>query len=248
MLRGLPRIILPVSTFTGTDSTLSGIITIDEKQVAGVNTKFVDEIVLGAELYVNDIMVGVVSKILSNTLCFLEEPTDEYTGVAVIRNFKPSDVGNPIVVSDILYRIKVKSDFTNKASTLMPYIVVEGDTPEIVSYKFYGTPLYHWVVLIVNDIVNPREEWPVSEKQLLEKIALQYPGQNRNDIYEYRETTYGYVVDYDENLEASEEIYPVTIYDYEVEKNEAKRNIKMLDPNFITDFITAYYRAYTDIT
>lgn len=248
MLRGLPQIAVPVSTFTGTDLPLSGIITINEKQVAGVNTKFVDEIVLGAELYVNNNMVGVVSKILTDTLCFLEEPTDEYTGAAVIRNFKSSDVGTPIAVTDILFRIVVKPDFKNKASSLMPYVVVEGDTPEIVSYKFYRTPLYHWVVLIVNDIVNPREEWPVSEKQLLEKIALQYPGQNRNDIYEYRETTYGYVVEYDVNLEASGEIYPVTIYEYEVEKNEAKRNIKILDPNFITDFITAYYRAYTEIT
>jgi hypothetical protein len=199
----------------------------------------------------------------------------------------------------------------------MPYVVVEGDTPEIVSYKFYGTPLYHWVVLIVNDIVNPREEWPLSENQLINKIALKYSTPvtgiltttknsdivtgigtsfsteltvgdflyknsttenlgrieniisdssvrltkassmsyqgvvkkcDFNQVYEYRETTYGYVVDYDENLEASEEIYPVTIYEYESEKNELKREIKVLDPNFITDFITAYYRAYTDIT
>lgn len=248
MLRGLPQLVVPVSTFTGIDAQLSGIITISEKQVTGVGTKFVDEIVPGAELYVNNLMVGVVSRITSDMLCHLEEPSDEYTGVASIRNFQVSDTANPIVVSDILYRIKANRDFTKKASALMPYTIIEGDTPEIVSYKFYGTPLYHWVILIVNDIINPREEWPITEKQLLEKIALQYPDNLASDVYEWREKNYGYVVDYDVNLEALEEIYPVTIYDYETEKNEAKRNIKVLDPNFITDFITAYSRAYTDIT
>lgn len=317
MLRGLPQIILPVSTFTGVDSPLSGIITISEKQITGINTQFIDEIVPGAELFVNNLMVGVISKIVSNELCFLEEPSDEYTGNAIIRNFQVSDTGRPIVVTDILRRIKVNREFINKASFLMPYIVVEGDTPEIVSYKFYGTPLYHWVILLVNEIINPREEWPLTENQLINKIALQYSvpvtgtlstsknseivtgtGTNFldelkvgdflyknsnteyvgridavisntsvrltkpsdityqgvmkkcdfNQVYEHREIEYGYVVDFDAQLIALEQIYPVTIYEYESEKNELKREIKVLDPNFITDFITAYSQAYTDIT
>ena len=130
----------------------------------------------------------------------------------------------------------------------MPYVIVENETPEMVSYNFYGTPLHHWVILLINEIVNPREEWPISETQLLEKIALQYPENNRNDIYEWREKNYGYVVEYDEELEDDEEIYSVTIYEYETEKNEAKRNIKVLDSNFITEFITEFNRAYTEIT
>jgi len=249
MLRGLPQIVVPVSTFTGTDTQLSGVITITEKQITGVNTKFIEEIVIGAELYVNDVMVGIISRIESDVLCFLEEPaSDTYTGVATIRNFQVSDTGRPITISDILYRIAINKDFSHKASFLMPYTVVEGDTPEIVSFKFYGTPLYHWVILIINDIVNPREEWPLSEKQLLEKIALQYPDDLPSDVYEWREINYGYVVDYNAGLAAQQQIYSVSIYDYETEKNEAKRTIKVLDPNFITDFITAYSRAYTDIT
>ena len=55
-------------------------------------------------------------------------------------------------------------------------------------------------------------------------------------------------MEYDEELEDDEEIYSVTIYEYETEKNEAKRNIKVLDSNFITEFITEFNRAYTEIT
>jgi hypothetical protein len=248
MFRNLPKIIVPVSTFESTDTELSGTITIDEKRITGVSTHFIDEIVSGAELYVDDLMVGMISKISSDTVCFLEEPADAYTGVATIRNFQNTGDANPVVLSDILFRITVNRDAVRKSSFLMPYVIVENETPEMVSYNFYGTPLHHWVILLINEIVNPREEWPISETQLLEKIALQYPENNRNDIYEWREKNYGYVVEYDEELEDDEEIYSVTIYEYETEKNEAKRNIKVLDSNFITEFITEFNRAYTEIT
>jgi hypothetical protein len=317
MFRNLPKLIVPISKFEGSDSQLTGIIAISEKQVQGIGTQFITEIVPGAELYVNNIMVGVISKIVSDTLCFLEEETEEYAGVAVIRNFKNTGDPNPVVMSDILFRIKVNRESLSKSVFLMPYTVTEGETPEIVSYNFYGTPLYHWVILLVNNIINPREEWPLTENQLINKIALQYsvpvtgtvsitknsdivtgmetnfldelkvgdflyknsnteyvgridavisntsvrltkPSDityqgvmkkcDFNQVYEYREIEYGYVVDFDAQLIALEQIYPVSIYEYETEKNEAKRNIKLLDNNFITEFITEFSRAYTEIT
>jgi hypothetical protein len=317
MLRNLPKIIVPISNFQGVDAPLTGVITIAGKQISGLNTLFVDEIVPGAELIVNSRIVGVISKIQSDTVCFLEEETEEYTGEAIIRNFQTIEDASPVVMSDILFRIKVNRDAIRKSSFLMPYTITENETPEMVSYNFYGTPLYHWVILLINEIVDPREEWPINERQMLKKIALQYSvlvtgtvstikdsdivtgtetnfldelkvgdflykNSNTehlgridavisntslrltkssdityqgvmkkcdfNQVYEYREIEYGYVVDFDAQLIALEQIYPVTIYEYENEKNEEKRFIRVLDPNFITEFVTEFNRAYTEIT
>jgi len=315
MLRNLPKIIVPITKWEFTDSELTGEVNIAGKIITGTHTLFVDEIFPGAELYVNNRIIGVVSKIQSNTSCQLEEPADAYTGTAIVRNFQETQDLSPVVMSDILFRIKINRDAVNKSAFLIPYTIVDNETPELVSYNFYGTPLYHWMLLLINDIIDPREEWPLSEKQLNEKLVLNYASTitgtimvsqgsdvvtgnnteflselnvgdllyrnnnnfigriesissntqlrlthetpreymgimkklNINEVYEYREKTYGYVVDYDANLEAQEEIYPVTIYEYEVEKNEAKRNIRVLDPNFLTDFISEFNRAYTEV-
>ena len=95
------------------------------------------------------------------------------------------------------------------------------------------------------EIFAGKEIEPVLESlyQLKKKIELQYPEQNYYDVYEYRNTETDYVEDYDVNKLAQEIIYSVSIYDYEVEKNEKKRNIKVLQPAFIDEFIRFYYAA-----
>jgi len=243
MLRNLPQIIVPVSEFTGTDSTLTGTISISGKIITGTNTLFIREITPGAELYVNDIMVGMISRIDTDTKCYLEEEAEAYSGVATVRNFIKSDLGSPITMTDILVRIQPTKKYLEKSTILVPYVVSDGDTPENVSYKFYGTPLYHWVILIINEITDPREEWPLSERQLTDMIDLKYPDNLSSDVYEWRDTTTGYVVDYDAVLATNGDIYSVSIYEYETEKNEAKRNIKLIEPVFLQQFITAYNQA-----
>lgn len=243
MLNNLPRIIVPVSTFTGQDSVLTGTIVISGKTITGTNTLFVGEINPGAELYVNDVMVGMISRIDSDTKCYLEEEATAYSGAATIRNFTQSDFGSPITMSDILVRTQPTKKYLATSTILTPYVVSDGDTPENVSYKFYGTPLYHWIILIINEITDPREEWPLSERQLTDMITLKYPDNLSSDVYEWRDTTTGYVVDYNAGLAASGDIYSVSIYEYETEKNESKRNIKLLEPVYIQQFITAYNQA-----
>jgi len=243
MLRNLPNIIVPVSSFTGTTSELTGNISITGKTITGTNTVFISEITSGAELFVEGVMVGMISRIDSDTLCYLEEEADSYSGSASIRNFTQSDLASPITMKDILVRIQPTKKYLEKSTVLLPYVVSDGDTPENVSYRFYGTPLYHWVILIINEITDPREEWPLSERQLTEMIALKYPDSLSSDVYEWRDASTNYVVDYDSALSLSGDIYSVSIYDYETEKNEAKRNVKILEPIFLQQFITAYNQA-----
>ncbi len=42
------------------------------------------------------------------------------------------------------------------------YDLQEGDTPEIVAYKYYGDSYRYWIVLFANQIMDPQWEWPLN--------------------------------------------------------------------------------------
>jgi len=53
-------------------------------------------------------------------------------------------------------------------------VILEGDRPDQVSLKLYGTTDYHWTFFLMND--NIREGgWPLTEPELKEKAAQLYP-------------------------------------------------------------------------
>jgi len=247
MFNQFPLIPAPITVYTHSDKIISGTIscTSESSYVYGTNTHFLLDIVVGDELYVTidgvSTKIGYVAKIMNNTTLRVDS-TIQHTITAqsaTVRTFRPTQYDNIHIITDFIRRVKVIERYANSASILLPYTIAEEETPENVSMKFYKTPYYHWTILLANNIINPREEWPLSEIQLLEKIALKYPDNSKDDLYEYRDIDTGYVVDTIDP--APENYYPVTIYEYESELNEAKRTIKIIDPAFIRDFITEFF-------
>ncbi len=54
------------------------------------------------------------------------------------------------------------------------YQLQEGDTPEIVAYQQYGDATYHWVICMVNDLIDPHFDFPLTTDALERKIIKQY--------------------------------------------------------------------------
>ena len=69
--------------------------------------------------------------------------------------------GNKKTITDIWRRVKVRSKIVNNLALLDKYDVQEGESPETVAYKAYGTTDYFWVICLVNDIVNRYYDWPL---------------------------------------------------------------------------------------
>lgn len=88
------------------------------------------------------------------------------------------------VVSDVLRRIAVKQETKENYSLYEEYIVQDGETPETVSHKFYNDTQYHWVVMMLNDIIDPRFDWPLSDTQLYDYVNNKYNG-NISGIRQY---------------------------------------------------------------
>jgi len=76
---------------------------------------------------------------------------------------------------DILKRISLRENVKNELSYSQKYTIQDGETPEMVAYKFYGNVGFHWIILLLNEITNPYTHWPISEYSLDVKMSKTYP-------------------------------------------------------------------------
>jgi hypothetical protein len=145
------------------------------------------------------------------------------------------------VVTDILRRVAL-SDRTKSATTAFyEYAIRDGETPEILAHKIYGDTNLHWIILHVNEIVDPREEWPMDNDRFLEFLNDKYGVGNLNNEHHREVTING------ETIVTDDPIYDyvpeiVSNYDYEYNLNESKRQIKILKPRYVAEIITEMQR------
>ena len=78
------------------------------------------------------------------------------------------------VVKDIFKRAILSKEFQNNNSYYETYEILGGETPEQLSFRFYGTPELHWLILLTNNIIDPRFEWPLSEDNLIKQTQDKY--------------------------------------------------------------------------
>ena len=156
-------------------------------------------------------------------------------------------------VTNIMQRIRFKPSVLENITDYYPYYVREGERPDIVSFNTYGTVAYSYLILLINNIVDPLFDWPLPSRQFENYIIEQYgsvsAAQSTNKYYyqivraevartgvSERVPEYKIIVDQTtyNSLDASVRSAQ-NVYDYEVEQNDNKREIKLINPNFIQD-------------
>jgi hypothetical protein len=96
------------------------------------------------------------------------------------------DNTNLDVVTDITKRIGFEQEFKKNSAAYFKIIVTDDDTPEILAHKFYNDVEKHWIILMMNDIIDPQFDWPMKEPDLYKFIESKYannasPGQTGTD-------------------------------------------------------------------
>ena len=156
-------------------------------------------------------------------------------------------------VTNIMSRVRFKPSVIENITDYYPYKVLEGERPDIVSYKKYGTVAYSYLILLINDIVDPLFDWPLPSRQFENYIIEQYGSvanaQSTNKYYyqivraevaktgvSERVPEYKIIVDQTtyNSLDASVRSAQ-NVYDWETEQNDNKREIKIINPDFIQD-------------
>ena len=156
-------------------------------------------------------------------------------------------------VTNIMSRVRFKPSVIENITDYYPYKVLEGERPDIVSFQKYGTVAYAYLILLLNNIVDPLFDWPLPSRQFENYIIEQYgsiaTAQATNKYYyqivraevartgvSERVPEYKIIVDQTtyNSLDASVRSAQ-NVYDYEVELNDNKRNINIINPDFIQD-------------
>jgi hypothetical protein len=80
-------------------------------------------------------------------------------------------------VVDIFRIVKVKNEFKDDITFYTYYTIQDGERPDVVSTKLYGTPDHFWTFFMVNDhLVNIHTDWPLSTNDLQHLIEKKYAG------------------------------------------------------------------------
>ena len=157
-------------------------------------------------------------------------------------------------VKNLFRRTKIRDDLQNVFTLFNKYEIVEGARPDTVAEEFYGSAELDWVVLMTAGIINVRNDWPLSSKELYD-YSLEVYEDSLNDVrhWETKEIKdlngklilpKGKVVNstftipnpdvYNATLNP---VTPVTNYEYEVLKNNKKRSIYILKREYLQQFL-----------
>lgn len=134
---------------------------------------------------------------------------------------------NGDILTDISKRFIIKNIETNYSRDIyFEYIIENWKSPENIAYDFYGSCDYVWLILTVNNIVDPVGDWLLQDSEIKELIVKKY----------------GDAIYSPHHWEKDGVLYPscrpgakaVSNWDYEMDKNEKKRKIRVIYPELVS--------------
>jgi len=85
-----------------------------------------------------------------------------------------NDYNTADFVTNLMARFALEKNVKNFTASYYEYDVTDGETPEVIASKFYDSPERHWIILFMNEIVDPQYEWPLSTINLNNYIDKKY--------------------------------------------------------------------------
>ena len=159
-----------------------------------------------------------------------------------------------IEVKNIFRRVKLRDDLFNNFTIFEKYQIPEGSRPDTVAEEIFGSANFDWVILTVAGIINVRNEWPLSNRDLYNYANNKY-GESLNStrFFETKEVKdsngrlilpKGKVVDSNFTIPKPgvptatlNPVVGVSNYEYETRLNDDKRNINILREENLQDFL-----------
>jgi hypothetical protein len=99
--------------------------------------------------------------------------TDFFESFPLI-SYTLDDSDSTQVVTDIFRRAILSKEFLDNNSYFETIDILDGETPEELSFRYYGTQNLHWLILMTNNIIDPRFNWPLSSDDLYKLVVSKY--------------------------------------------------------------------------
>jgi len=150
-------------------------------------------------------------------------------------------------VTDLMSRVKIRDGILDNITLYDKYDVKSGETPENIAFKHFGNVNLHWVILLTNNIEDRYYDWPMSEQEFELFIKDKYS--NPDSIHHYEITQSSGKQsgngpdDYTHKIEVNSTTAGATSVsnrEYESRLQDKKRLIKLLDPEFLPQFLSEF--------
>ena len=146
--------------------------------------------------------------------------------------------GNKIyqTVSDILVRVVAKAEVKTRDVLFSKYQIMENETPESVAFNYYGRSEYHWIILMLNQYYDRYYDWPMSQRNLQAYVLSKYSDANGIHHYEISQKSGNTNTKIKVELADEPGATPITNFLYEADLNENRKEIRLLNSQYITIF------------
>ena len=165
-----------------------------------------------------------------------------YFSMFPVLSYDAKGNGKETIMTNLFRRVKVKSNASDNIVDFDYYDVQDGETPEMIAYKYYGDANLHWVILVINDIVDYYSDWPMSVQAFEQFIKDKYTNPAAIHHYEIEQTSGDTteVIDVGMNITDYPSATPISFYDYEQKLQDKKRKIRLVQPRFINQFVDEF--------
>ena len=159
-------------------------------------------------------------------------------------------------VKNLFRRPVIREDIFTNFMSFTKYKIEGDERPDQVAYNVYGDEDLDWVVLLANNIINVRDEWPMSQGDFNNYLSEKYGDTGGADLIKHYETIQikdskgkifvpkGKIVDstfkatfLDSGTNQLVEVSPIegiTYRTYEERLQDDKRNINILESRFLS--------------
>ena len=173
-----------------------------------------------------------------------------------------------VETKNLFRRVKIREDLFSNFVVFDQYKIIGDERPDNVAEKVYGDDNLDWVILMANNIIDMKNEWPMTQNDLSTYINEKYTQKELTYIHHYETIEFrdrnnqllvpaGKVVDESFTIEyylggsglrnngqlkTASPIRSVNNYENEVEINDKKRTINVIKEDVLGLFLKDFNR------
>ena len=166
------------------------------------------------------------------------------------------------IVKNLWRRNEILDKYLTSLTLFDTHVIQDGETPESISFKYYDNVFYGWTIFFVNEKSNYHRDWPMDAGTLKEYVYNKYPNPDATSHYETTKVVDALnrtiieagkqvpsnfaITCFHGTASAGVTVNPVrtvSYYEKETRENDARRDIKLIRPAHIKDFVDAYVQT-----
>jgi len=166
------------------------------------------------------------------------------------------------LVTNLLSRVNVSNDVLKNVTSYYPYRIKEFERPDVIAQKYYENSDLTFLIFLANNIQDPLYDWPLFGDEFINLLNDKYGSIDsaRTSVHHYERILRSgsdktpdtpkilekvVIVDKETyDLLSSTERKIIYNYDYETMKNNAKKEIILIDNDFSKQILNELRSIY----